>query len=170
MITRIISGGQTGADQAALDAAIEAGIPHGGWIPLGRKTEDGPLSETYRLRELPSAEYPARTEQNVIDSDGTLIISRGELTGGSDYTRRMAVRHRKPWIHIDADTTSVDGAAAHIRAWVREHRIRVLNVAGPRASADPDIYAKTKTILRSFLHPCQENFRTDHSRKNPEGA
>ena len=74
MIKKIISGGQTGADRAALDVAIKLGIRHGGWIPKGRKTEDGPLSDKYQLQEMPTASYPARTEQNVIDSDGTLII------------------------------------------------------------------------------------------------
>jgi hypothetical protein len=86
MIKKIISGGQTGADQAALDAAIKWDIPHGGWVPKGRRTESGPLSNRYQLKEMPTDSYPSRTEQNVIDSDGTLIITHGELTGGSEYT------------------------------------------------------------------------------------
>ena len=84
MISKIISGGQTGADRAALDVAIELGIPHGGWIPKGRKTEAGPLSAKYRLQEMPTSDYPKRTEQNVIDSDGTMIVCHGPLTGGSE--------------------------------------------------------------------------------------
>ena len=88
MITKIISGGQTGADQAVLDVAIELGIPHGGWIPKGRKTERGPLPAKYQLQEMSTAEYPKRTERNVQDSDGTLIISHGELSGGSEFTRQ----------------------------------------------------------------------------------
>ena len=83
MITKIISGGQTGADRAALDVAMAHGIPHGGWIPKGRKTEGGPLPTKYQLQEMPTNSYPERTEKNVVDSDGTLIISHGELTGGS---------------------------------------------------------------------------------------
>ena len=86
MIKKIISGGQTGADRAALDTAIKIGIPQGGWIPKGRITEEGPLPDKYQLQEMSSDSYPERTEQNVIDSDGTLIISRGPLTGGSLYT------------------------------------------------------------------------------------
>ena len=82
MIKKIISGGQTGADRAALDVAIKLNIPHGGWILKGCITEDGPLPEIYNLQEMPTESYPARTEQNVIDSDGTLIIARGKLTGG----------------------------------------------------------------------------------------
>ena len=96
LISKIISGGQTGADRAALDVAIELGISHGGWIPKGRKTERGPLPAKYQLTEMPTDSYPKRTEQNVVDSDGTLIISHGELTGGSDYTRMMAAKHGKP--------------------------------------------------------------------------
>jgi len=95
MIKKIISGGQTGADRAALDVAIKLSIPHGGWIPKGRKAEDGPLPEIYKLKEMPTDSYPARTEQNVIDSDGTLIIARGKLTGGTDYTRQMTLKNKK---------------------------------------------------------------------------
>ena len=94
MIKKIISGGQTGADRAALDVAIKFIIPHGGWIPKGRITEEGPLPDKYKLQEMSTSSYPVRTEQNVIDSDGTLIISHGELTGGSAYTRKMAMKTR----------------------------------------------------------------------------
>ncbi len=88
MLKKIISGGQTGADQAALDAAIKLGIPHGGWIPKGRSTENGKLPDKYKLKEMPTKSYPNRTEQNVIDSDGTLIITHGKLTGGSNLISR----------------------------------------------------------------------------------
>ena len=89
MLTKIISGGQTGADRAALDVAIELDIPHGGWIPKGKKTEAGVIPDKYQLKEMPTASYPKRTEQNVIDSDGTLILTHGKLTGGSALTARM---------------------------------------------------------------------------------
>ena len=95
MLKKIISGGQTGADRAALDFAIRWKIPHGGWLPRGRLAEDGPLPDKYRLDEMPSESHAARTQQNVIDSDGTLIIARGKLTGGTDLTREMALKHRK---------------------------------------------------------------------------
>ena len=90
MITKIISGGQTRADQAALDFAIEHDIPHGGWIPKGRKTETGILPDKYKLDEMPTASYPKRTERNILDSDGTLIFSRGKLTGGPAVTYESA--------------------------------------------------------------------------------
>ena len=93
MIRRIISGGQTGADRAALDVAIKLDMPHGGWIPKGRKTEDGILPRKYHMQEMPTASYPKRTERNILDSDGTLILSRGKLTGGSALTRRLAKKH-----------------------------------------------------------------------------
>ena len=90
MLEKIVSGGQTGADRAALDFAIKQKIPHGGWVPKGGLAEDGPLPKKYKLTEMPTDSYQERTEQNVIDSDGTVIISHGKLTGGSAYTQKMA--------------------------------------------------------------------------------
>ena len=147
MIKKIISGGQTGTDRAALDTAIKLNIPHGGWIPKGRKAEDGPLSDKYELLEMPTDSYPKRTEQNVIDSDGTLIICRGKPTGGSDYTREMALKHKKHLLHIDLNLTTSYDAASLILSWVNIHRIEVLNVAGPRESKDPQIYEDVFRIL-----------------------
>ena len=95
MIDKIISGGQTGADRAALDVAMELGIPHGGWIPQGRRTEEGKLPEGYRLRETKSIDYAQRTGLNVVDSDGTLIASHGELAGGSALTQKMAAKRTR---------------------------------------------------------------------------
>lgn len=151
MVTKIISGGQTGADRAALDVAIKLGISHGGWIPKGRLTENGILDDKYRLKEMKSANYNKRTEQNVIDSDGTLIIYHGKLTGGSDYTRDMVLRHGRPWLHIDLNKTESFQAARQIRSWVAEYEIKTLNVAGPRVSKDPAIYQSTIDILESAL-------------------
>ncbi len=152
MIRKLISGGQTGADQAALDVAIKLGIPHGGWIPAGRRTEAGPLADTYNLREMATTSYAKRTEQNVIDSDGTLILSHGELSGGSAYTRTMALLHQRPWLHIDLDRTAAFAAVQQIVAWIREHAIEVLNVAGPRASQDNRIYHETAKIMQSVCY------------------
>lgn len=149
MIRKIISGGQTGADQAALDAAMKLGIPHGGWIPKGRLTEKGPLSDNYKLSEMPSSSYPLRTEQNVIDSGGTLIISHGRLSEGSDYTRKMALKHHRPWLHIDLNKTPAFKAATLIRSWLDENEIDILNVAGPRASKDDQIYSAVFKLIES---------------------
>ena len=149
MIEKIVSGGQTGADRAGLDAAIELDIPHGGWIPKGRKTEDGGLPEKYHLKEMPTGSYAARTEQNVIDSDGTLIVSHGKLNGGSAMTRQLAKKHNRPWMHVDLEKTNFFKAAMDVRSWVAENRIKVLNVAGPRGSKDPGIYEATKKLLKA---------------------
>ena len=152
MVTKIISGGQTGADRAALDVAIKLGILHGGWIPKGRLTENGKLDDKYQLNEMDTANYNKRTEQNVIDSDGTLILSHGKLTGGSDYTRDMVLRHGLPWLHIDLNKTQSSRAVRQTRSWIAEHEIKVLNVAGPRASKDPAIYLSTTDILYRALY------------------
>jgi hypothetical protein len=151
MIKKIISGGQTGADRAALDVALKLSIPHGGWIPKGRKAEDGTLPEIYRLKEMPTDSYPARTEQNVIDSDGTLIIARGKLTGGTDYTRQMTLKHRKQLLGIDLNLTGHFDAASLIVSWIKLQRVQVLNVAGPRASKDPRIYSDVLRILEQVI-------------------
>ncbi len=151
MIKKIISGGQTGADQGALDAAIKYGLPHGGWIPKGRKTEAGPLPDKYKLNEMPSSSYPKRTEQNVIDSDGTVIITHGELTGGSKLTDKLAEKHYLPCLHIDINKTPAFIAASVINAWIEIHKIEILNVAGSRASKDPEIYEDTRYIIQGVI-------------------
>ncbi len=151
MITKIISGGQTGADQAALDFAIEHDIHHGGWIPKGRKTEDGLLPDKYHLDEMPTASYPKRTEKNILDSDGTAIFSRGKLTGGSALTRKLAKQHDKPWDHVDLDQMDEVIAADIIAGWIQRNDIRVLNVAGSSASKDPRIHDFVMGILTRVL-------------------
>jgi len=151
MIQKIISGGQTGADQAALDAAIKLGIPHGGWIPKGRPTENGKLSDKYKLKEMTTKSYPKRTEQNVIDSDGTLIITHGKLTGGSNLTQKVAKKHDRPCIHIDLNETLLFMASSKINSWIIENNIEVLNVAGSRASKDPEIYKEVFHILEGAV-------------------
>lgn len=150
-VVKVISGGQTGADRAALDAAIHAGVDYGGWLPRGRKTEDGPLSLSYRLKELESGDYRDRTARNVCDADGTLIISHGELTGGSLLTKVYAQKYGQPWLHIDCCERSADEAIAVCGNWLHQHRIAVLNVAGPRASGDPAIYEVVRMLVGELL-------------------
>jgi len=152
MIQKIISGGQTGVDRAALDAAIRLAIPHGGWIPQGRLTEDGPLPSGYQLQETRSNSYADRTEKNVMAADATLIISRGPLNGGSEYTREMAVKHNRFWLHIDLTKIPAFQAAIAINDWIAKKEIAILNVAGPRASKDPKIYKDTLNILESSYY------------------
>ncbi len=151
MIRKIISGGQTGVDRAALDVALELGIPHGGWVPRGRRAEDGPLPARYRLQETQTEEYAERTARNVQEADGTLILSRGPLTGGSELTRQLARRFARPCLHVDLARTGAPRAARRILDWLRRHEIRVLNVAGPRASKDPQIYGLARGLLEAVL-------------------
>lgn len=152
VVRRIISGGQTGVDRAALDAALELGIEHGGWCPLGRLAEDGFIPARYALRQTPSSQYAVRTERNVIDSDGTLILFRRELAGGTDLTRQFCLRHRKPLLLIDlAAEADVDA----VRTWIASNRIATLNVAGPRESTSPGISAEAKGLLLGILSPQQ---------------
>jgi hypothetical protein len=146
-IERIVSGGQTGADRAALDWAIQHRIAHGGWCPMGRKAEDGRLPARYRLRETPSDSYIERTEWNVRDSDGTVIISISPvLCGGSRSTAEFCDAYRRPWIHLSA-ARERDHAPRRLREFVALHRIRLLNVAGPRASAEPDVAGFVTWVL-----------------------
>jgi hypothetical protein len=153
MINKIISGGQTGADRAGLDAAIESGVEHGGWAPRGRKAEDGTIPDKYDLTELTMGGYPKRTEQNVVDSDGTVIFSFGKLTGGSLLTRRLARKHNRPCLHIDLDTD--DNPGHLLRDWLIDWNIKILNVAGQRASQALGIYERVKRIVKTVLddHP-----------------
>lgn len=151
LIRKIISGGQSGADLAAIDASIANDFPHGGWIPKGRRTEDGPLPEKYQLLEMPTTSYPKRTERNVLDSDGTVIFTHGRLSGGSDLTRKVAEKHGKPWLHLNMKEHSVHEAVERLRTWVNENRIEVLNVAGRSASKDPDIYIVTYKVVNGLL-------------------
>jgi hypothetical protein len=150
-LEKIISGGQTGADQAALDGAIASGVSHGGCIPAGRKTEAGMLPLSYDMTVLDSERYNERTERNVIDGDGTLILSHGPLTGGSALTEKIAMRLGKPCLHIDFKRTDMAQAHSRVAAWIDKADIKVLNVAGPRASSDPKIYGVTRKLILLLL-------------------
>ena len=144
---KIISGGQTGADRAALDYAIEFNILYGGWVPKGRKTEDGTLPDKYKLQEMPTSDYSKRTEKNIHTADGTLIVSHGRLTGGSALTQFISEKRDKPFIHVDFNRMSIDEASEAVRIWLEKNQIETLNVAGPRASKDPAIYEATRRLL-----------------------
>jgi hypothetical protein len=151
LIEKIISGGQTGADRAALDAAIKMGCLHGGWLPKGRKTEDGPLPLHYELQEMATGDYRRRTKKNVVDSDGTLIISHGALTGGSLLTLGLAEKQKRPCLHIDCELFQPEKAQSLVEEWLRQNSIRILNVAGPRASGDPTIYDVVYKLISRLL-------------------
>jgi hypothetical protein len=145
---RIISGGQTGVDRAALDMAIELGIQHGGWCPVGRRAEDGTIDLRYKLKETASEDYGERTLFNVRDSDGTLILNTGELEGGSRFTADVAGRLDRPALIIDLvkppDINTV-------REWLSRNRIGTLNIAGPRESKRNGIQLQAMAFLRRLL-------------------
>ena len=130
---RIVSGGQTGADQGALDAAMTLGIPCGGWCPRGRRSESGPIPDIYPMRETPRAAYPQRTAWNIRDSDGTLVLTRGVPKGGTALTVTLARRAGKPVLVVDPGEDFPEGVAE----WLASEGIRTLNVAGPRESEAP---------------------------------
>ena len=148
----IVSGGQTGVDRAAWDVALELGLAIGGWVPKGRLAEDGAIPARYaNLREADSTDPAVRTRLNVRDSDATLIISSGPLTGGSLLTMREATRLGRPVKHFDVAILQGELAAAEIQTWLEAVRPAVLTVAGPRASGDPAIGARAAAILQLVL-------------------
>jgi hypothetical protein len=146
-LKKIVSGGQTGVDRAGLDAAIEAGYPIGGYCPKGRIAEDGVIPDKYPLIEAESVEYKVRTELNVINSDGTLIINKGELKGGTRATHINAVENGKPFLIVQLEENPDPKIAA---GWIRENKIEVLNIAGPRESK-ADIYSDARDYLRNIF-------------------
>lgn len=148
----IVSGGQTGADRAALEFALAAGMATRGWVPCGRVAEDGTIPSHFGgLTETPSADPAERTRWNVRDSDGTAIFTHGPPTGGTALAAAEAERLGRPCLHVDFDRAEPARAAALLRSWLRDHRIEALNVAGPRASEDPRVFGKVLVALALAL-------------------
>jgi hypothetical protein len=148
-VNKIVSGGQTGVDRAGLDAAMEAGIPIGGYCPKGRLAEDGTVPERYQLMELTKGGYSARTEKNVVESDGTLILNIGKLTGGSMLTAKYAKKHNRPYMVVQLDASLQPESVVQ---WIMNNDILVLNVAGPRESKFPEgVYLQSVSFLRSVF-------------------
>ncbi len=147
-IEKIVSGGQTGVDHAGLDVAIALSIPHGGWCPKGRKAEDGTIPDVYQLQETPKTDYKQRTGWNVRDSDGTLILTQGEPTGGTAKTIKLAAAQGKPCLVLDLLTSPTPET---VRTWTEANGIRVLNIAGPRESGCPGIHDQVVAFLRQCL-------------------
>ena len=154
MVNRIVSGGQTGADRAALDFALHLGIECGGLVPNGRMAEDGVIPAHFpNLVETESDDSSIRTAHNVRDSDATLLITQGAPTGGSAFTVEAAMRLGKPILHVDLIRKSVEHVLPQVCQWLRDLQPVILNVAGSRASEDHEIYDLTKALLEgAILH------------------
>ena len=147
-IKKIVSGGQTGVDRAALDVAMEMNLPVGGWCPKGRNAEDGPIDAKYPLKETNSSEYETRTMFNVRDSHGTLILTKGTPTGGTALTIKRAKGFGKDHLIIDLDK---DYDIAFVKEWLFNNHIGTLNIAGPRESNFPGIYDQATVFLKSLF-------------------
>lgn len=151
MLKRIVSGGQTGVDRGALNAALAAGVDAGGWCPKGRRAEDGTIPDHYPVQEMESAEYADRTKANVRDSDATLILTHNpELSGGTKLTRKFAVNLSKP--HLWADPAGdLAQEARRVADWVEAEKVSVLNVAGPRESGEPGIQGQAEEFIAALI-------------------
>ena len=166
MIKRIVSGGQTGADRAALDAARELGIETGGWVPRGRWAEDGRVPDCYpNMKETESADPAVRTAHNVRDTDGTVVFSHGKVSGGTKWTVEVSGELGKPMLHLDLAAQSVATAAGRLLEWIADGHIGVLNVAGPRASEDGGIHAAARAVLETALRGASDT--TGHRGSTP---
>ncbi len=163
-IAKIISGGQTGADRGGLDAAIEAKVRHGGWCPKGRKAEDGVIPAKYRLVEHESADYPARTEANVIDAHCTVVFTFGKPTGGSKKTIALADEYQRPSLCVDLTAVTNEAAAMVVLEWLSPGGLMcpgmaspqpnpVLNVAGSRESEAPGIQQRVRDVMLMVFKP-----------------
>lgn len=151
-LLKIVSGGQTGVDRAALDWALANGVACGGWCPLGRLAEDGTIDPRYPLRETPEADQAQRTEWNVRDSDGTLIVSLAKrLVGGTRLTEVLAKRLAKPHLILSKTDGDLSAQAEALRRFIAENGIQVLNIAGPRASGEPSVGEYVRSLLDAAL-------------------
>lgn len=154
MIEKLVSGGQTGADIAALDVALRYDFPHGGWCPRGRRSLEGPIPAQYQLRETPSDSYLQRTEWNVRDTDATVVFTlASEATGGSSKTIGFAKKHKKPCLHLSMAGGGLFPPAVQLQGVVKEHGVKVLNVAGSRESKEPGIRDWVMGVLEDAFFP-----------------
>jgi hypothetical protein len=148
---RVVSGGQTGADRGALDAALDAGVACGGWCPADRWAEDGSIAPRYPLTETPDSDPLVRTRRNVADADGSLILSLGDLDAGTRATVTAARALGRPWLEIDLSQMADEAAASRIAAWIAGAGIHILNVAGPRESNAPGLQDRVRNVLGAVL-------------------
>jgi Circularly permutated YpsA SLOG family len=162
----VISGGQTGVDRGALDAALSVGTPCGGWCPAGRRAEDGTIPARYPLTELSGAGYEERTRKNVEDSDGTLIITFGRASGGTARTIEVCEKLARPHLIVDAASVPLVESVSQTVQFVTTESIRQLNVAGPRASGEPRGYEFAYALVRELCLRCSVGRGRDGPRQS----
>ena len=150
-LTKILSGGQTGIDRGALDAALAWGFPCGGWCPPGHLAEDGRIPERYPLIELKEGGYSQRTLRNVLESDGTAILYFSQIEGGTEETLLFCIKKHKPYKLVDAEEVSAERAAFLLASFIQHYGIGVLNVAGPRQSKVPHAYIYAYAVINLLL-------------------
>ena len=144
---KVVSGGQTGVDRVALDVAIETGLEHGGWCPANRRAEDGQIPDCYDLVSTESKNYAVRTEQNIVDSDGTIVFYLGKASGGTALTINLAKKHNKPFLEIELSDSEPE-LPDQICQWISQQQISILNVAGPRLSSSPELPDRIRPVLK----------------------
>jgi predicted Rossmann fold nucleotide-binding protein DprA/Smf involved in DNA uptake len=151
-LSKIVSGGQTGVDRAALDAALTAKLACGGWVTADRMAEDGVIPERYPMMPLPNGGYRQRTRLNVSDSDGTAILYHESLKGGARLTRNLCALLKRPYILINArETPDFVAAAEAVLKFIEDNQIETLNVAGPRASGWTDGYRFALAVIGQVI-------------------
>jgi Circularly permutated YpsA SLOG family len=155
-LIKIVSGGQTGVDRGALDAALAVGFPCGGWCPGDRMAEDGVIPDRYPLMVLPNGGYRQRTRLNVVDSDGSAILYYESISGGTRLTRNLCALLKRPYVLIDARQVSEEEAVAAVAEFVEKNGIQTLNVAGPRASGWAEGYGFAIAVVRGVLAGARE--------------
>ncbi|MHC4840200.1 MAG: putative molybdenum carrier protein [Planctomycetota bacterium] len=151
-LSQIISGGQAGADRGALDAAIDLGIEHGGVCPKGRKFDDGLIPDKYQLQEHGSSDFLDRAESNVVNSDATLILTFGRLTGASRQTAEIARKHNKVWLHLDLNAEATNYAVKAVGTWLGDHGVKTLNVGGGAESESAGLQGAVRDLLNRVLN------------------
>lgn len=143
----IFSGGQTGVDRAAWDAALETGLEQDGWVPKGRIAEDGVIPKHYRCQEIHQTYYAARTVQNLMNADATLILCFDDPSGGTLLTLNLCEKHKRPHLLLNLEKETTSAALQKAKEFLDAHQPERLNVAGPRGSSHPDTYARARTFL-----------------------
>ncbi|WP_163709239.1 putative molybdenum carrier protein [Mangrovibacterium lignilyticum] len=147
----IISGGQTGVDRGALDACLELEFPCGGWCPAGRAAEDGPIPPRYPMIELQSPYYDDRTRRNIVESEATLIIYDGKLTGGTLLTANYAKQIGRPVFIFELSPFFIDRTMEDLIDFLEAYQVETLNVAGPRASLWDKAHETSRHIIKVLL-------------------